>query len=65
MYWMQVDNRPEETKLELESMGDADELITHASFAAEKSAYTLNPPSVAVQTQPANRATQSTWIWPW
>ncbi|KAF4123421.1 hypothetical protein GMORB2_6122 [Geosmithia morbida] len=38
MVWMQVNNRPEETRLELESIGSADELITHAALASEKSA---------------------------
>lgn len=39
MLWMQVNNRPEETRLELESISSADELITHAAFASEKSEY--------------------------
>lgn len=43
MFWMQVNNRPEETRLELESMSMTDELITHAAFAAEKSAYIISP----------------------
>jgi mediator of RNA polymerase II transcription subunit 16 len=35
--WMQANNRPEETRLELESLSNSDELITHAAFASEKS----------------------------
>lgn len=41
MFWMQVNNRPEESRLELESMSMTDELITHAAFATEKSAYII------------------------
>lgn len=36
MVYMQVNNRPEETRLELENIGSADDLITHAAFTSEK-----------------------------
>ncbi|KAI6785601.1 Mediator of RNA polymerase II transcription subunit-like protein [Emericellopsis cladophorae] len=39
MFWMQGSNQPEETRLELESFGNSDEIITHAAFAAEKKEY--------------------------
>lgn len=41
MFWMQVNNKLEETRLELDSMGNSDELVTHAAFASEKS---MSPP---------------------
>ena len=37
MFWMQANSRPEETRLELENIAAADEVITHAAFASEKS----------------------------
>lgn len=35
--WIQTNSKPEESRLELESLNDSDELITHAAFASEKS----------------------------
>lgn len=37
MFWSQVTNRVEETVIELESVNSADDLVTHASLASEKS----------------------------
>ncbi|KAF4503427.1 mediator of rna polymerase ii transcription subunit 16 [Fusarium agapanthi] len=39
MFWSQNTNRLEETTMELESISASDELITHASFASEKSRH--------------------------
>jgi hypothetical protein len=39
MFWSQNTNRLEETTMELESISASDELITHASFASEKSMH--------------------------
>ncbi|CAH0049842.1 unnamed protein product [Clonostachys solani] len=36
MFWMQLNNKMEETTLELESIRTADEIVTHAAFASEK-----------------------------
>jgi mediator of RNA polymerase II transcription subunit 16 len=40
MFWMQLNNKMEETTLELESIRTADEIVTHAAFASEKSLFT-------------------------
>lgn len=37
MFWSQVTNRVEETVIELESVNSADDLVTHATLASEKS----------------------------
>jgi mediator of RNA polymerase II transcription subunit 16, fungi type len=37
MFWMQWNNRLEETTIELESISTADEIVTHAAFASDKS----------------------------
>lgn len=34
--WMQANNKPDESRLELESLSSSDELISHAAFASEK-----------------------------
>lgn len=39
MIWSQSTNRVEETTIELESVNSAEDQVTHASFASEKSGY--------------------------
>lgn len=57
MIWSQNNNRIEETTIELESVSSSDDVITHAAFASEKSAYLPHQPNIQVLT--TNRAPTS------